>query len=589
MSPAMTLSSAPPSGLASRTDSRARRSWYRGSAHFRARGWFTHSCRPWKSPPDTTSASGGFSMCRTPPPAVIHWVSPLLIVPPPPWESACSKVPSMMYVTVSKPRCGCQDVPLGSPGAYSTSPIWSMWMNGSRSRRSTPAKARRTGKPSPSKPDGAVVTERTRRRTVPGAGTGTRGRVVVSSTVTAGMPASSVESSTSADSSAARPRCLPSTADDFDPSAGMPRRRGRPSPAASGGTFLTGPEGEPPRSSSCRAEAGRECGARAPGGVAVTFLKRCRRTLWAVAMATVLAVSLAGAAGIAPLWTEVAGLPGPGDSPIRHVVVIYQENHSFDNVLGYQCAQWTKQRQQGQTPAHQPCDGFDPSQPIRGLTDPATGGPVYAHRATDVVENAGHSTEAQAQALANDWLGISDCAPGEGEHCLNYFTPDQIPSFAALAQQYAVSDRTFYASAVPSFGAHLEFAAATLDGFTGDNPRKGPGTANKGWGCSSMRIAPWRPTPQSPIEYVRACIPDERGALYGGGTTPVPYVPTYMTRMDAAGVSYRMYGPGHSPTTLPDQAIDYCDYFTESSTTAQRESDVNINSFLTDVSTNSLP
>src|SRR4051812_1425989 len=62
-----------------------------------------------------------------------------------------------------------------------------MWMNGSRSRRSTPAKARRTGKPSPSKPDGAVVTDRVRRRTVPGAGSGTRGRVVVSSTVTAGI------------------------------------------------------------------------------------------------------------------------------------------------------------------------------------------------------------------------------------------------------------------------------------------------------------------------------------------------------------------------------------------------------------------
>src|SRR4051812_264950 len=62
-----------------------------------------------------------------------------------------------------------------------------MWMNGSRSRRSTPAKARRTGKPSPSKPDGAVVTDLTRRRTVPGAGSGTRGSVVVSSTVMAGI------------------------------------------------------------------------------------------------------------------------------------------------------------------------------------------------------------------------------------------------------------------------------------------------------------------------------------------------------------------------------------------------------------------
>ncbi len=62
-------------------------------------------------------------MCRMPAPAVIHWVSPLVIVPPPPFESWCSKIPSMMYVTVSNPRCGCHGVPFGSPGAYSTSPI----------------------------------------------------------------------------------------------------------------------------------------------------------------------------------------------------------------------------------------------------------------------------------------------------------------------------------------------------------------------------------------------------------------------------------------------------------------------------------
>src|SRR3984957_21289371 len=63
-----------------------------------------------------------------------------------------------------------------------------MWMNGSSWRRSTPAKARRTGKPSPSNPDGAVVTETTGRSTVVAAsGSLTRGRTRMSSTVTAGM------------------------------------------------------------------------------------------------------------------------------------------------------------------------------------------------------------------------------------------------------------------------------------------------------------------------------------------------------------------------------------------------------------------
>src|SRR4051794_32781063 len=61
-------------------------------------------------------------------------------------------------------------------------------MKGSRSARSAPAKARRTGKPSPSSPRGAVVTERTCRwRLVAGSGTAMRGRAVMSSTVTAGI------------------------------------------------------------------------------------------------------------------------------------------------------------------------------------------------------------------------------------------------------------------------------------------------------------------------------------------------------------------------------------------------------------------
>ena len=55
-------------------------------------------------------------MCRIPAPAVIHCVSPFVMSPPPPFESWCSNVPSIMYVTVSKPRCGCHGVPFGSPG-----------------------------------------------------------------------------------------------------------------------------------------------------------------------------------------------------------------------------------------------------------------------------------------------------------------------------------------------------------------------------------------------------------------------------------------------------------------------------------------
>src|SRR4051794_38573371 len=60
-------------------------------------------------------------------------------------------------------------------------------MNGSSSSTGTPAKARRTGKPSPSKPEGAVVSRRTARNSVVGASSGRRGSTRTSSTVMAGI------------------------------------------------------------------------------------------------------------------------------------------------------------------------------------------------------------------------------------------------------------------------------------------------------------------------------------------------------------------------------------------------------------------
>src|ERR1022692_1913181 len=67
-------------------------------------------------------------------------------------------------------------------------------MNGSSARMSTPAKARRTGKPSPSYADGAVVRASTGRSAATArSGSWTRGSTRVSLTVTAGMMSSSGE------------------------------------------------------------------------------------------------------------------------------------------------------------------------------------------------------------------------------------------------------------------------------------------------------------------------------------------------------------------------------------------------------------
>ena len=77
--------------------------------------------------------------------------------------------------------------PLGSPGRRRPR-LSGPCTNGSRAARSTPAKARRAGKPSPSRPDGAVVTDTTGRSRAAGSRWGTRARTMVSALM-AGMTA----------------------------------------------------------------------------------------------------------------------------------------------------------------------------------------------------------------------------------------------------------------------------------------------------------------------------------------------------------------------------------------------------------------
>ncbi len=70
---------APPSPEDSSTTSRASSPWYAGGIILSLAGRFTQSWTPWNTPPETTSSSGGVSMCKMPPPAVIHCVAPSVI------------------------------------------------------------------------------------------------------------------------------------------------------------------------------------------------------------------------------------------------------------------------------------------------------------------------------------------------------------------------------------------------------------------------------------------------------------------------------------------------------------------------------
>jgi phospholipase C len=227
-------------------------------------------------------------------------------------------------------------------------------------------------------------------------------------------------------------------------------------------------------------------------------------------------------------------------NPIRHVVVIYMENHSFDNVLGKLCV------------VDDRCNGVTRGKLLSGKQKTLT-------QARDIVVKMDHSVTAQRRAMnggrMNGFPLIPACKADTGYACYTQYNPGQIPNLAALARQFAINDRTFSMDPIPSWGAHLELVAAQLDGFTGQLPVESTtgATPHHGWGCDSNKDAPWQASPSAPVQMVPSCVPDfdlnPAVHPYGGAyrPTPVDYVPTIMDRMSASGRTWKIYaseGPG---------------------------------------------
>jgi phospholipase C len=228
-------------------------------------------------------------------------------------------------------------------------------------------------------------------------------------------------------------------------------------------------------------------------------------------------------------------------SPIRHVVVIYQENHSFDETLGVYCHSRAIS-----------CDGR--TRPVR-LKD---GTVVRMSLSPDIVPHVIHNVASQVAAIdggaMDGWASIPGCE-SPAYSCLTYYMPRQIPNLATLADHFAVSDRTFSMSDSPSWGGHLYAAAATMDGFTGDIPTPVTGvTTGPGWGCDSNRVDPWV-GPDGSVSQQPSCVPRPNGSG-AFRPTPVPHVSTIFGSLHAIGRSWKIYG-APVPSTVGGQDGGY--------------------------------
>jgi phospholipase C len=259
------------------------------------------------------------------------------------------------------------------------------------------------------------------------------------------------------------------------------------------------------------------------------------------------------------------------------VVIIYQENHTFDNVLGAVC----------QTRVS-PCDGATTGKFSTGAT-------VHLSQATDIVANVDHTTEAQADAVnggkMNGFDTIGGCGAASGHACYSQYHASQIPNVATLANAFAVSDRTFEQMPVPSWGAHLELVSSTLDHFSGDRTSNS-GPALSGWGCDSGLTMGWRPNDSSPWRQEPTCVPAPAGSPEVASeplavqNSPVSWVPTIMDRFDAAGRSWKIYA---AATGTTNYAWSTCPYFADCLYTAQAHRMVQTSQVLNDAQSGVLP
>ncbi len=233
---------------------------------------------------------------------------------------------------------------------------------------------------------------------------------------------------------------------------------------------------------------------------------------------------------------SVVGRGGGGVSPIRHVVLIFQENHTFDETLGTYCA--TRPT---------PCDGY--VGPVRlqdGTVVPMTHSP-------DIVPSVEHGSRGQLRAINNGamdgWASLHGCA-APTYSCLTYYDRADIPNLAALADRFVVSDRTFSMSNSPSWGGHLYAATATVDGFTGDNPQADPNVQpGPGWGCDSYRLADWAPSNGAATIKVPACVPNADGSgPYR--PSPVSHVSSIFNELDTAHLPWKIYGTTRADASM---------------------------------------
>ncbi|HYL27115.1 MAG TPA: alkaline phosphatase family protein [Candidatus Nitrosotalea sp.] len=253
------------------------------------------------------------------------------------------------------------------------------------------------------------------------------------------------------------------------------------------------------------------------------------RPLPAAFIAVFALVSCAGGSGspnggaIAQRFSPAVRTNGGTSNYVQHVVIVIQENRSFDNLFA------TFPGADGTTFGYMKTPSGDQYVPLAKV---------------NLLEKCdfGHSYRTVQPDYDNGKMdgfgeegGSKNCPGKAGTAVYQYVDPTQIAPYWDMAQQYVLADQLFQTQGSGSFTAHQDLIAGStlIDQPTDDKSIVDFPTANP-WGCDAKPG-----TKTSLLVYTGKIIKDE----YGKGPFPCYTYQTMRDLLDAKSVSWKYYSP----------------------------------------------
>ncbi len=235
--------------------------------------------------------------------------------------------------------------------------------------------------------------------------------------------------------------------------------------------------------------------------------------------ALVLAGCARSTSGSAPSVNVLPAAATPAPSPIKHVVIVIQENRSFDNLFA---------RYPG-------ADGATQGTMSTGQVVPLVKGNLVEYDVAHV-----HATflreydDGKMDGFDRVNAGIDHVIQKIGRYNYRYVDPQQIEPYWTIAKQYVLADHMFSTQSSGSFTAHQDLiaggTAVSRWASVIDDPTDSGGKGGA-WGCDA------------PAGTVTQLINVKRQELRNEGPFPCFKWHTLADLIDRAGLTWRYYTP----------------------------------------------